>query len=305
MKSLVALVPAAIFIIFSGCDLLDSSTDARKNLTYPLDAGNKWEYDREFGVYNFRTFENPDSVIKDQESYVYANSTVLSNGTVDLDEFAHITGAITELEQKFIEEGHSKVLTSWNYYTYKDDGLYLIGYRSASGASAMPKIDVESRQSANGFYIFFDGVHFSSVHAVTEYVEYMTMWYYDDPDDLIIEKHPVKVIPRNMQTGKQWTARTKGNPWRVDKRILGRETIEVPAGQYECYKVQWLVDPGNTGEWNENLIYYDYFSEDGLIKREFYFKDLIWSQTDHSSPTGYRDEGYFDGLDISILTGFE
>ncbi len=301
MRILNTVICLLVIILFiPACDLLDISGDGQKNLTYPLREGNVWEYEREFGVYNFRSSENPDSVIESEEMFIHAKSTVRSNGMVTLDMFADIPGAVIELEQAYIEDWDSFELTSWNYYTQTGDGLYMVGYKSASGAPAMPKITAEGNNRNNGFYILFDGKYFPSLRAVSEYVEFMVQSHYDDPGDFIIEDTPPKVLPRYMNTGAQWTYRSKGNPWRVDKRVLGKEIIEVPAGQFDCYKVQWLVDLSDTGEWNEELIFYDYFSDDGLIKREFYFKDNPWIQTHSPDPIGY-----FDGHDISVLTGLE
>ncbi len=287
---------ALVISLIPGCDLLDISGKAEKNLIYPLQEGNLWEYEREGSVYNFRLIDNPDSVIESREFTIRAHSTVRSNGMVKLSEFSNIPGAVIELEQIYSEEGMSHELKSWNYYTYMDDGLYSLGYRSASGASVMPKVIANEQETGTGFYIKFDGKYFTSIRALTEYVEFIVQLQYDDPDDIIIEDRPLKVIPRYMNTGRQWTFRTKGNPWRIDKRILGKEIIEVPAGQFECYKVQWLIDLGDTGEWDERLLYYDYISDKGLIKRELYFKDQHW--TPYPSPD---QKGYFDMSDISVL----
>lgn len=299
--SYLLICPVLIVLFITGCDLLDISGDAEKNLTYPLLAGSVWEYDREFGVYNFRSSDNPDSVIESEETYVYGHSTVRSNGTLSLDAFANISGAVYELEQTYSEGLQEFTATSWNYYTRTDDGLYMVGYKSAAGAPAMPKPAAGHTISrSNDFYILFDGEYFPSVRALSEYVEFMVKIHTTDSGDFIIEETPLKVFPRFMLTGYQWTYRAKGNPWRVDKRILGREIIDVAAGQFECYKVQWFIDIQDTGDWDENLVYYDYISDEGLIKREFYFKDQVWISA--GSP---EQKGYFDAHDISVLTGFE
>ena len=301
MRILNTVIYLLVIILFvPACDLLDVSGDGQKNLTYPLREGNVWEYDREFGTYNFRTFENPDSILESEEMFVHAQSTVRSNGMVTLDAFANIPDAVIELEQTYIEEWDSFELTSWNYYTQTGDGLYLVGYKSASGASAMPKITAENYENNDDFYILFDGKYFRSVRAVSEYVEFMVKLHYDDSGDFIIEDNPPKVIPRYLNTGAQWTYRSKGNPWRVDKRILGKEIIEGPAGQFDCYKVQWLVDLSDTGEWDRDVVFYDYFSNEGLVKREYYFKDQIWMTSRSPEPAGYVDVH-----DFSVLTGYE
>jgi len=296
MKSLAGGIYLLIIITaFSGCDLLDISGGSQKNFTYPVQEGNVWEYERKFRVYNFRTFEDPDSVIESQETFFTGHSFVQSNGMVSLDEFATVDGAVFELEATYTEEFDSPQLKSRYYYTYKNDGLYMVGYHSEGGAIVMPKFTFDDTDSKQEILIYFDGKYFSSVREVSDYVEFMIYANYDEPGDIIVENPHLKVIPRYMSTGTQWTYRTKRNPWRIDKRILGKEMVDVPAGQFECYKVQWFIDLNDTGEWDENLIYYDYISDEGLVKREFYFKDQIWYSIMGSQ------RGYFDSHDISVL----
>ncbi len=294
------IYPIIIIFLISGCDLLDSSGEYGTNIIYPLENGNQWIYNQEFGLYNFRSFDNPDSVI-DRDEYHYAEIEVRSNGIVTLNEFEHNSSPVSELEQTaYIENGQPQMFRDWRYYTNTENGLFLLGSRFPSGVTATPKYDIMSERPGNAFHILFDGKYFTTVGAITEYVEYAVNKHYTNADSIYVEKYPVKVIPKRMRPGKQWTARTAGNPWRVDKRIVAKEMIEIPAGRFECYKVQWYIDLGDTGEWNDNLIYYDYFGQEGLIKREFYFKDLIWMSIESSDP-----EGYFDSHDIKVLTEFD
>jgi hypothetical protein len=78
-----------------------------------------------------------------------------------------------------------------------------------------------------------------------------------------------------LQTGLQWTIRESGDPWRVDKKVISEEQIEVPAGRYYCVKLQYLIDLDENNEWDEDIILYDYIGYDGLIRRSGLYKDLI------------------------------
>jgi hypothetical protein len=233
--------------------------------------------------------------------YIYARNEVRSNRIVTLKEFDHSTGSVYELEQKsYIENGQPQMFRDWKYYTNTEDGLFYLGSKFPAGITATPKYEKMSDRPGNSFYILFDGKYFTSIGAITEYVEFAVNKHYTAMDSIQVEKYPVKILPKNLRTGKQWTARTAGNPWRVDKKIVGKEVVDVPAGRFECYKVQWYMDFDNSGEWDDDLIYYDYFSSEGLIKREFYFKNLTLMSMESPDP-----EGYFDSHNIKVLSGFD
>lgn len=50
----------------------------------------------------------------------------------------------------------------------------------------------------------------------------------------------------------------------------------------------------------DDITFYDYYSEEGLIKRAIYFTDQLWTDGFGPDPAGW-----FDAHDISVMTGVE
>jgi hypothetical protein len=49
----------------------------------------------------------------------------------------------------------------------------------------------------------------------------------------------------------------------------------VPAGNFDCVKMQWLYDLNQDGEWDDDIIFFDYLCGQGIIKRSILVKDLM------------------------------
>jgi hypothetical protein len=96
--------------------------------------------------------------------------------------------------------------------------------------------------------------------------------------------------------GSQWTYRSDYNPWRIDKTVIGRKTIYVDIGAFYCYHIKWLYDFNHDGRWDDDIWIDDYISDEGLIKREISFVDVIF--TDESG----NDVGSFDMIWEHTLT---
>ena len=116
---------------------------------------------------------------------------------------------------------------------------------------------------------------------------------------MIIEPSPLQSIkyPLSKQVS-EWIYRKRGNPILIAKRYVGKETITISSGEYDCYKLQWLYDLDNNNVWDENIEFFDYISEKGLIKRSILFKDI--RITTPNNPDG--SAGYHDMIEESILT---
>ena len=57
----------------------------------------------------------------------------------------------------------------------------------------------------------------------------------------------------------------------IKKIVLGIEEVEVPAGKFDCWKIQWTYPEA---EWNDDVDFYEYVSREGLIKREAEFRNI-------------------------------
>jgi hypothetical protein len=87
---------------------------------------------------------------------------------------------------------------------------------------------------------------------------------------LIYEDPPLRALPYPPIVGYEWMWRPPHDPWHIDKRITGTAHVAVPAGDFDCYVIQWLVDFHEDGQWDDDLVMFDYVAAEGLVRRSFY-----------------------------------
>ena len=94
-------------------------------------------------------------------------------------------------------------------------------------------------------------------------------------DSLVLYVPPYLNLKYPLTFSLQWNYYNIG--LLIDKRVNGMVNIEVPAGTFRCYEIQWLFDIDRNGEWDDDFIRYDYISSCGLIKRIkiFYFESVV------------------------------
>jgi hypothetical protein len=95
-------------------------------------------------------------------------------------------------------------------------------------------------------------------------------------DSLYYENPPVQSLKYPFEISSQWTYRNRYNPWHIDKKILGKETIALPAGNFECFKIQWLYDMDHDWQWDKDIVFYDYLHAKGLMKRDIKIFTKHW-----------------------------
>ncbi|PID27020.1 MAG: hypothetical protein CR982_07540 [Candidatus Cloacimonadota bacterium] len=154
-----------------------------------------------------------------------------------------------------IENG---LLIQGNKY-YNRSGDALISYGYINPIPIAPQIESE----ATSKYIF-RGNEYSSLIDISNEVSRIIMGnstsendsiYYDE---ITVYKYPLRV-------GSSWTLRYE--PWKIDKTVIGRETISIDGEEYDCLKIKYEHDDSSF----DNAEYYDYVSDKGLIKREIAF----------------------------------
>ena len=279
MKSVPALT---IAILLAGCSHDSDSLMGRgadTEFCYPLQLGNLWEYDREFRSLNYRT-PGGDTVAGDTTVY-RSHSTV---EIVRVDALVPLTNAFV-LSEIAVGSDNS-IFTGEAYYFNHTDGLYLYAHKGFT--SAAPKVPSQRR-------ILFKGFYFNSAREVINFIERRA--FSSAPfDSLIYEKKPLKVYPYPIWIDLQWNYRPANDPWRVDKRVTGKQSVSVPAGEFECYRIQWLIDLDDDGEWDEDIEFFDYVSSSGLTQQTLLVRDMMWTDA------GGWPLGMFDAMDEYKLT---
>lgn len=91
-----------------------------------------------------------------------------------------------------------------------------------------------------------------------------------------------------FEVGARWLFQRIADPAAgissVDKKILAAEQVRVPAGDFACFKIQWLLldDSGSPVGDVEQL---DYIAEQGLVKRTVFLKDYFLRSAEIGAPS--------------------
>lgn len=228
------------------------------NFCYPLTVGNRWEYSRVDSLFNFRQDTTGVALLRASRTHTVeiTRTEILFNC---IETYVFRETATRESGESYESEA---------YYRNQKDGLYEYAYRGISWAS--PFAPRESR-------IRFKGRDFDSFMAVVSFIDRVAAGADIIDDSLRFNSPPIRVLRYPLEVGAQWVIREAGDPWRIEKRVIGKETVSVPAGDFRCYSIQTLIDLHDDGEWDEDVECIDYVSSAGLARRYMFLKDLLWT----------------------------
>lgn len=261
-----------ILMLSVGCE---NATESKlDSFIYPLTIGNTWNYERQFKIYNVR----PDS-LKDQLEY--ADTSVVE---VTVTKMVDLTGYDNTIEMMGVETADRGTVTGYSYYLEQGDGMFLAGYKSA-GIIVMPKQNAIKE-------IRFAGKSFSSFAELLSALTPGDVSFHAKQDSVYLEIPPVKVLDYPLTEGNSWTFRPVGQPWRIDKEIIGNEAIETDAGSFQCFKIRWLYDLDDNGTWDDDIILMDFLAEEGLVKRVVDIRNIgtVLGPFDEGDLTDYLEE---------------
>lgn len=257
-----------------GCSAKDNPTASEENsFVYPLKIGNKWEYTREVSTLNFR----PDTVgVAPADT-----NTISSVSTVEIVRTETLSGPVKTyvLYETVAEEG-SNASESESFYSNQAEGFYFHAYRCAG--QVLPKSSVKKR-------LYFKGGYFSNIREITSLIEDAVLNSCVGLDSIIYEVPPLKSLPYPVEIGAQWLYRSEGNPFKIEKKVVAQDSVTVPAGNFYCFKIQWLLDVDNDGEVDREIEFFDYICSEGLIRRNILFKDLLVTGESGPEPIGKID----------------
>ena len=275
------LITILVLVLFS-CKK-STEPEEQSSFRYPVAIGNEWQYTR---IVSFSNIQ-PDTI--SHESFM--PDTSYEETTITGRELLRDSIQTYSFETLYEDDYHSIIST--HYYAYKNTGLYLIGYKNLSGVSCVPKNSI-----FKGKRIIFKGRFYRSVHELSQSIQSLSPLYKLTSDSVFFEDPPLLSLKYPFKIGEAWTYRENYNPWRIDKKILGKELIAISAGNFSCYKIVWLYDIDHDGSWDEDIMFTDYISSEGLIRRIIMYMNIIISdeQGNHL--------GTFDSQDFYSLTAY-
>ena len=265
-----AILIVCVLSLFAAPNCTDNPNNliTTTDTPYPVQLGGSWVYSRTFSTFNVR----PDSL------RVWLQDTSIASSVV-----VEITGTATLLDsikvsvfRETLQEG-AFTHVSDHYYATRDSGLYFVAYRGPG--NVIPKGTPKSR-------FLFDGIPFNDLKDVTCYIMQLPPRFRVFSDSLIYEIPPLLSLKYPLSVGLEWTFRPAGRPWRIDKRVLRRELVQVPAGLYKCFVIQWVYP---TQTWGSSILFLDYVAEIGLVKRSVLFRDMIVAAPDQPGQIGVCD----------------
>ncbi|UCD38289.1 MAG: hypothetical protein JSW54_02065 [Fidelibacterota bacterium] len=272
-----------IALLFFACEPEDSDPG---EFRYPLQVGNRWEYTRETGQYIYEDMDSAGTpVYIDTTTYPYLVTALVTEATTWGD-----TLRVSAIYSEEVSDSFG-TLTGTQYYTNHDDGLYCYAYMGGSDIFPLPK-----RTTSRG--IRFKDMSFSDVHAMSTCLQNIIPYAQMKGDSLYFNDPPRKVIQYPLEVGTHWLFSTRYI--KIDKEVMGKESIQVPAGNFDCWKIQWLYDMNHDEQWDENITIIDYICHKGLIKRILHLEGAV--MTTLWDPDGSMETKWVDIHDEAVLT---
>lgn len=281
-------LPAKVFLVTTACFLFllcekddNPFLPKEEGFVYPAAVGTGWEYDRVISRFNYRPFTKKAAQVIDTTITFDVSVVITRMGSIG----AYGEAPVFE-EQLSSQDGLTDV--SETFYTNLDSGLYMLAYRGPS--HMIPK----SNRTA---HFGFKGIHFDRVDEIASFLLASHSMALHKNDTLIIEDPPIRSLAYPLDVGSEWVYRRSQAPWPINKRVTRTDTVDVPAGLFFCYEIQWLFDINNDDAWDEDILFHDFIDSHGLIKRTILFKDVIIIGEEGPEPLGLCDV-----KDESVLT---
>jgi hypothetical protein len=247
-------VAVAIFysclIFYLSCS---SPTEPDEEIIFPLKVGNKWEYKFTSYEYNFR----PDSVLQ-----VISPQIDSAHIIIEIKEKTILGDSIESFLFTCIKESELSTSIDTFYYFINDDKLFCLTPNPIR--TTLPK----------------NSSLFNNSNIISFNTDFITL--YMKPTDRFTTFYPQQlekatVFDYPLKKDKQWnffTSTQDGWRYKIDKKVCFEEKQLVPAGQFSCFRIQWLFDFFGEGIWDEDKMYLDFVANEGLIQRVFIDKNI-------------------------------
>ncbi len=240
-------------LLLTSCDVFQSDNETtERNFNYPMNVGNSWEYARTISA----TYDSL-GISNGLEDESYSGTALVE--VCDL-EFIFNEIEVYNFKTTINDDGH--IINGHNYYSNKKMNCVSYGYTFAHV--------ITPKRNDDYSYLMFKGRKFSSQQEIVLWLEnnsYTKNYALSDS----ITYDPVTVYEYPLQEGKQWIYRfqtSDGQPWRIDKVVMGWMEISTSVGDFMAWKIKWLNNPFNDGtDWDESIQTTEYFAECGLVKR--------------------------------------
>ena len=265
---------SAIFIlgsllIFLSCD--DNNPPPAFN--YPLAAGNSWEYRRVMLATNFR----PDSlsILLPDTMYIQVEVQI----PVELKDRKKATPIMARSTL------YDRELYNIRFYRQDEKGLYHIAYLAGNFVPGLPK--------AKGLAFKFKGRLYNNLAQMSDALTTEPHLFKSFSDSVIYNTPPSVALKYPLFIGSKWDLTAEY--FRIEKTILDYTSVNVPAGDFDVYSIQWLYYFDYADKPDEDLTVFEFISEKGLVKRRLRLLNAVLT-TRMGEDIGYFD--YYENLEL-------
>jgi hypothetical protein len=236
------LVGMFCILLVLNCTKDDDEFDM--DFKFPLKVGNSWNYDYYVTI-------NYDSMA---EANGCNDSIYYYKQNLDIISYEKITHDSIPVYNFYSSDEKSDECFTNSYYNNSGDSLICYGYYHA-GTGLDPK---ETNKKLN---FIFAGRKFDNPKDILSWIEEgLPNQVYSKEDSIYYD--PVTVFKYPFELCNEWVYR-QYYPFRMTKKVSGREYIDTEAGSFNCWKVEYVYYDSLF----ENVSYYDHISEIGMVKR--------------------------------------
>jgi len=235
----------------------NNSPPSENNFKYPYEINSFWYY----GTRNFTTNYRPDSL----EVYFPRDTLIGIGGALFLKDTIINEDTLRLLRNSHSEIGHGHA--TLELYKQTDTGLIRVAFYS-NGVNFGP-----FRLNPNSITLSFKGKSFNSLYEIVNYYKYELRDNLAGDTALIFDNPPIVALKYPIVQNDEWVFKIVGTT-KMTKKYTTFETVNSMGVSYYCIKIQkqWYLDGSSNPD--SHLIFYDYFSKEGMIKRDFTIKDI-------------------------------
>lgn len=279
-KKAFLFIQVAVFVILSIC-IMSCSEDNNEDdiyiedFVYPLEIGNKWDYHYNYSYIITKSDGIIDSILCEGVVEIEIIGTQIlydSISTYISKEYTNGTwygGIGSEIDTIYVDE------YEYNKFIRNElDGLFQY-------ASVFNGIDISIKHKIYPTNVYFNSIREDLLYTIKEETRNDTT-YFDPPRQSL--NYPLYV-------GLEWIfAQDEHFEISNKNKVTGKETIEVPAGSFDCYQIQYLIDLDGDGNWDDDLTHFNYVCEKGIIKETWISENqLILDENGHYFGTAYSN----------------
>ncbi|MBK6878289.1 MAG: hypothetical protein IPG99_18080 [Ignavibacteria bacterium] len=286
-NALIGIFAVMCFVFFISCSddnpAKNNPNEPSGDFKYPYEINSFWYY----STYNYVTNYRPDSLRN-----IIADDTIVGNGIAEFTrDTVFNSDTLHLLKNTHSSEGHEH--TTLELYKQSDTGLVRYAFYS-NGTNFGP-----FRVSQLRFKIENDSKEFKSTTELLRWYESYAVADFHGDTTFIIDDPPINAIKYPITDGTEWSYLDYGAT-KIKKLYSGFENISTQAGSFYCARIKrnWYLNFSNVPDSNFYLV--DYFSESGMVKRDFRIKNVLVT-TSTGDPLGYIEVVEESKLNIVTL----